>query len=79
MADEETTVAEGAVEEAAPEPVVVLEGNCDGELEMLPDVEGVTYHEYRCKECGQLVHVGLEHLELYGLPTQHHKREEENT
>ncbi len=58
------------------EPVVVLEGNCGGELEMLPDIEGVTYHEYTCLVCGQLVHVGLEDLEANGLPTQHHKREE---
>ncbi len=61
------------------EPVVVLPGNCGGELEMLPDVEGTIYHEYTCKVCGQLVHVGLEDLEANGLPTQHHKREEENT
>jgi len=79
------------IEEAAPveeaptrrsrrkaEPVVVLEGNCGGELEMLPDVEGTTYHEYTCKACGQLLHVGLEDLEANGLPTQHHKREEES-
>jgi len=59
------------------EPVVVLPGNCDGELEMLPDVLGTTYHEYTCKVCSQLVHVGLEDLEANGLPTQHHKREEE--
>ncbi len=59
------------------EPVVVLPGNCDGELELLPDVEGTTYHEYTCKVCGQLVHVGLEDLEQNGLPTQHHKREED--
>ncbi len=61
----------------APE-VVVLEGNCGGELVQLPDIEGVTYHEYTCKVCGQLVHVGLEDLEANGLPTQHHKREEGN-
>jgi len=77
-------VEEAAVEpEAAPEEevkvekVVVLPGNCDGELVMLPDVEGVTYHEYTCKVCGQLVHVGLEDLEQNGLPPQHHKLEEE--
>ena len=64
-------------EEAPAEPVVVLPGNCDGELEMLPDIEGTTYHEYTCKVCGQVVHVGLEDLEQNGLPPQHHKREEE--
>jgi hypothetical protein len=76
MADEEFAALEVAPEAPA-EPVVVLPGNCDGELVMLPDVEGTTYHMYKCKVCGQLVHVGLEHLELYGLPPQHHKLEEE--
>jgi hypothetical protein len=81
MADEEVTAVEAApeeapAEEAKAEEVVVLPGNCAGELEMLPDVEGTTYHEYTCKVCGQLVHVGLEDLEANGLPPQHHKREE---
>ncbi len=44
----------------------------DGEI-----LEGTTYHEYTCKVCGQLVHVGLEDLELNGLPPEHHKREED--
>jgi len=52
-------------------------GNCTGELVQLPDIEGTTYHEYTCKVCGQLVHVGLEDLELNGLPPEHHKREED--
>jgi len=52
-------------------------GNCTGELVQLPDVEGTTYHEYTCKVCGALVHVGLEDLELNGLPPEHHKREED--
>ncbi len=54
-------------EEAAP----ASGGNCTGELVLLPDVEGTTYHEYKCKVCGAIVHVGLEHLELYGLPPEH--------
>ncbi len=60
-------VRSAPVEEAAPAGV----GNCSGELDLLPDVEGTTYHEYRCKVCGALVHVGLEHLEVYGLPPEH--------
>jgi hypothetical protein len=76
-ADAEALAKTREEEDARAEPVVVLPGNCDGELEMLPDVEGTTYHMYKCKVCGQLVHVGLEHLELYGLPPQHHKLEEE--
>jgi hypothetical protein len=66
-----------APEEAKAEPVVVLPGNCGGELVMLPDVDGTTYHEYACKVCGAVVHVGLEELEVNGLPPQHHKVEED--
>ncbi len=65
-------VRSAPVEEAVPVGI----GNCTGELELLPDVEGVTYHEYRCKVCGALVHVGLEHLEVYGLPPEHALPEE---
>jgi hypothetical protein len=64
-------------EEAKAEPVDVLAGNCGGELEELPQVEGVTFTQYKCKECGQLVHVGHEEREANGLPTQHHKLEED--
>jgi hypothetical protein len=64
-------------EEVPAEPVVVLPGNCDGELEAQPQVEGVTHTQYKCKECGQLVHVGHEEFEANGLPPQHHKLEEE--
>ena len=64
-------------EEVKTEPVVVLPGNCGGELEALPDVEGVTHTAYKCKECGQIVHVGHAELEANGLPTQHHKHEED--
>jgi hypothetical protein len=86
MADEETAALEVAPEEAAPEvapeeapaeKVVVLPGNCDGELEAQPQVEGVTHTQYKCKVCGQLVHVGHEEFELFGLPPQHHKLEED--
>ncbi len=59
--------APASVEEA----VAVGVGNCSGELELLPDVEGVTYHEYRCKVCDAIVHVGLEELEANGLPPEH--------
>jgi len=64
----------------AEEEVVVVEplpGNCAGELVLLPtEAEGLTFHMYQCKVCGQLVHVGLEHVELYGLPPEHAKLEE---
>jgi hypothetical protein len=73
----ELPVEEAVPEEAPAEPVVVLEGNCGGELEELPQVEGVTYTQYKCKECGQIVHVGHEEREANGLPPQHHKREED--
>ena len=66
-----------ALEVGVPDAAPVGVGNCNGELELLPDVEGTTYHEYTCKVCGQVVHVGLEDLEQNGLPTQHHKREED--
>ncbi len=59
----------------APE-VVVLPGNCAGELEALPAVEGVTHTAYRCLVCGQIVHVGHEEMEANGLPTQHARSEE---
>jgi len=59
------------------EKVVVLPGNCAGELEALPGVEGVTHTQYKCKVCGQIVYVGHEHLAEYGLPTQHAKPEED--
>jgi hypothetical protein len=76
MAEEDFAALEVAPETPV-EPVVVLPGNCGGDLVLLPDIEGTTYHEYTCKVCGQLVHVGLEDLEANGLPTQHHKREED--
>jgi hypothetical protein len=63
-------------EEQAPE-VVVLPGNCAGELEALPAVEGVTHTAYKCKVCGQVVYVGHEDLEANGLPTQHARLEED--
>ena len=72
-----TTEGAPVPEEAPAEKVVVLPGNCAGELEALPAVEGVTHTQYKCKECGQLVHVGHEELELFGLPPQHHKLEED--
>lgn len=75
---EEAAPAPSPRRRAKAEPVVVLDGNCSGELALLPDIEGTTYHEYTCTVCGQLVHVGLEDLEANGLPTQHHKREEGN-
>jgi hypothetical protein len=57
---------------------VALPGNCAGELELLPaEAEGLTFNMYKCKECGQRVHVGHEHLDLYGLPPEHAKLEEE--
>jgi hypothetical protein len=55
---------------------MTLEGNCAGELVQLPDVEGTTYHLYKCKVCGQLVHVGLEDLEAHGMPPEHAMPEE---
>jgi len=61
-------------EEAA---VVVLPGNCAGELEALPAVEGVTYTAYKCTVCGQVVYVGHEDFETNGLPPQHAKLEED--
>ncbi len=64
---EDLQQAPSLVEEAVPADV----GNCRGELAILPDVEGTTYHEYRCTTCGAIVHVGLEHLEVYGLPPEH--------
>jgi hypothetical protein len=67
-----------APEEVKAEPVVVLPGNCDGELEAQPAVEGVTHTQYKCKVCGALVHVGHEEMEANGMPTQHAKPEEEN-
>ncbi len=84
---EEAAPEAAPIEEAAPAPSrsrkraaqaqPSVAGNCTGELEMLPDVEGTTYHEYTCKVCGQVVHVGLEDLEANGLPPEHHKREED--
>jgi hypothetical protein len=64
---------------AEEEVALVVAGvdNCTGDLVQLPDVEGTTYHLYKCKVCGQLVHVGLEHLELYGLPPEHARLEED--
>ena len=56
---------------------MALEGNCAGELEQLPDTEGTTYHQYKCKVCGALVHVGLEALEEHGMPEEHALPEEE--
>ncbi len=56
--------------------VEVLPGNCAGELEALPGVEGVTHTAYTCKDCGAIVHVGHEELEANGLPTQHARPEE---
>jgi hypothetical protein len=70
MADE-ATAAEAA-------PVVVLPGNCDGELEALPAVEGVTHTAYKCKVCSAIVHVGHEEMEANGLPPQHADAREEN-
>ncbi len=73
MAEEEVVAAE---EEAPVEPHVALPGNCAGELELLPaEAEGLTFDMYKCKVCGQLVHVGHEHLEVYGLPPEHAKLE----
>jgi hypothetical protein len=64
------------VEEAA-KPVEPLPGNCAGELVLLPaEAEGLTFNMYKCAVCGQLVHVGHEHLALYGLPPEHAKLEE---
>jgi len=77
QAPAEDVTPEVAPEEAPAEKVVVLPGNCDGELEAQPQVEGVTYTAYKCKVCGEIVYVGNEHEALYGLPTQHHKREED--
>ena len=55
---------------------VALPGNCAGELELLPaEAEGLAFNMYKCKVCGQLVHVGHEHLEVYGLPPEHAKLE----
>ena len=77
MADEVAVEEPVVEEEKAPEPYVALPGNCAGELELLPaEAEGLTFNMYRCRECGQLVHVGHEHLELYGLPPEHAKLEE---
>ena len=57
---------------------VALPGNCAGELELLPaEAEGLTFNLYKCKVCGQLVHVGHEHLEVYGLPLEHAQLEKE--
>ena len=69
---------EVAVEEqAVAEPYVALPGNCAGELVLLPaEAEGLTFNMYKCKVCGQLVHVGHEHLEVYGLPPEHARLEE---
>ncbi len=64
MANEENT-APALADEPAPL------ANCTGELVQLLDVEGTTYHEYKCKVCGQIVHVGLEDLEANGLPPEH--------
>jgi len=80
---EEAAPEAAPVEEAAPAPSPSrssrkkaqaqpsVAGNCVGELVQLPDVEGTSYHEYTCKVCGQIVHVGLEHLEANGLPPEH--------
>ncbi len=57
------------------EVVAVGVGNCSGELVQLPDVEGTTYHEYKCQVCGQIVHVGHEDLEANGLPPEHARLE----
>ena len=74
MAEEEVA----SREEAHVEPYVALPGNCAGELALLPaEAEGLTFNMYKCKVCGQLVHVGHEHLEVYGLPPEHAKLEEE--
>ena len=55
---------------------VALPGNCAGELELVPaEAEGLTFNMYKCKVCGQLVHVGHEHLAEYGLPPEHAKLE----
>jgi len=56
--------------------VEVLPGNCAGELEALPGVEGVAHTAYKCQVCGAIVHVGHEEMEANGLPTQHAKPEE---
>jgi hypothetical protein len=91
MSEDEVTAVEVVPEEApveeAPAPSrssrkkaqiqPSVAGNCVGELVQLPDVEGTTYHEYTCKVCDQIVHVGLEDLEQNGLPPEHHKREED--
>ncbi len=63
-------------EEQAPE-VVVLPGNCAGELIPLQTVEGITFNSYKCQVCGQIVNVGYEDLEANGLPTQHADAREE--
>jgi hypothetical protein len=83
MADEEVVAAEEVAAVDAPlgvEPYVALPGNCAGELELLPaEAEGLTFNMYKCKECGQIVHVGHEERDVYGLPPQHHKLEEEKS
>lgn len=65
------------MQEFAPDVAPVGVGNCSGELVQLPDVEGTTYHKYKCAVCGAVVHVGLEDLELYGLPSEHAPLEED--
>jgi len=57
----------------APEPVgLTSTSNCRGKLVRLPDPgEGVTHNAYECERCHQVVHVGHEELEVYGLPPEH--------
>ncbi len=62
---------------SAKKAYVALPGNCAGELEALPQVEGVTHTAYKCKVCGQVVYVGHEDREVNGLPPEHAKLLEE--
>lgn len=48
-----------------------VEGNCVGELEQLPSVEGATSNRYECQVCHQVVVVGHEQLAESGVPREH--------
>ena len=58
-------------EDLQKEQAAAAPGNCTGVLVQLPAVEGVTYNEYECQTCHQVLHVGHEDLELNGLPPEH--------